>query len=99
MNQPTNQIKQGQKKQLVLQQINEIAFAEKLYVSVLNIYKGKYVIAERFIRTLKSANYKYITSVSKTVYIVKLNELVNKYDNTCHSTIKIKPVNGKKHLY
>ena len=99
MNQPTNQIKYGQKKQLVLQQINEIAFAEKLYVSVLNIYKGKYVTAERFIRILKSANYKYITSVPKTVYIVKLNELVNKYDSTCHSTFKMKPVNGKKHLH
>ena len=33
-----------------------------------------------------------MTSVSKHVYIDKLDEIVNKYNNTYHSTIKIKPV-------
>ena len=40
--------------------------------------EGKPVLAERFIRTLKSKIYKYITSVSKNVYIGKLDDIVNK---------------------
>ena len=40
--------------------------------------EGKPVLAERFIRTLKSKVYKYITSVSKNVYIGKLDDIVNK---------------------
>ena len=50
--------------------------------------EGKYVVTERFIRTLKSNIDKYITSVSKNVYIDKLDDIVNKYNNTYHSTIK-----------
>ena len=36
----------------------------------------KSVAAERFIRTLKSKIYKYMTSVSKNVYIDKLDDIV-----------------------
>ena len=39
--------------------------------------EGKSVVAERFIRTLKTKIYKYMTSVSKDVYIDKLNCTVN----------------------
>ena len=52
--------------------------------------EGKSVAAERFIRTLKSKIYKYMTSVSKNVYSDKLDDLVSKYHSTYHSTIKIK---------
>ena len=51
----------------------------------------KSVVAERFIRTLKNKIYKYITSISKNVCIDKLDDTVNKYNNTCHSTINMKP--------
>ena len=37
----------------------------------------------------------YMTLVSKNVYIDKLADIVNKYNNTYHSTIKIKPVDVK----
>ena len=57
--------------------------------------EGKYVIVERFIRTLKNKIYKYMTSISKNVYIDKLGDIVNKYNNTYHSTIKMKPVDLK----
>ena len=42
--------------------------------------EGKSVIAERFIRTLKNkiCKYKYMTSVLKSVYIDKLDDIVNK---------------------
>ena len=52
--------------------------------------EGKFVVSERFIRTLKNKTYKYMISVSKNVYIDKLDDIVNKYNNTYHSTIKIK---------
>ena len=52
--------------------------------------KGKSVIAEILIRTLKKEVYKYITSTSKNVYIDKLDDIVNKYSNTYHSIIKMR---------
>ena len=61
--------------------------------------EGKYVVAERFIRTLKNKIYKYMTSISKNVYIDKLDDIVNKYNNTYHSTIKMKPVDVKSNTY
>ena len=52
----------------------------------------KPVVAERFIRTLKNKTYKYMTSISKNVYIDKLDDIVNKYNNTYHSTLKMKKI-------
>ena len=40
-----------------------------------------------------------MTSISKNVYIDKLDNIVNKYNNTCQSTIKIKPVDVKSSTY
>ena len=54
--------------------------------------EGKSVVAQRFIRLLKTKIYKYMTSITRNVYIDKLDDIVNKYNNTYHSTIKIKPV-------
>ena len=53
----------------------------------------KSVVAERFIRTLKTKIYKYMTSISKIVCIYKLGDTVNEYNNTYHRTIKMKPDN------
>ena len=61
--------------------------------------KGKSVVAERFIRTLNSKIYKYMTSLSKNVYIDKLDNIVDEYNNTYHTTIKIKPVDVKDNTY
>ena len=59
----------------------------------------KSVVAERFIRTLKSKIYKYMTSISKNVYIDKLDEIVDEYNNTYHTTIKMKPIDVKDNKY
>ena len=59
----------------------------------------KSVVAERFIRTLKNKICKHMTSVSKNVYIDKLDDIVNKYNNTYHSTIKMKPVDVENNTY
>ena len=44
--------------------------------------EGESVVVQRFIRTLKNKIYKYMTSISKNVYIDKLDEIVNKCNNT-----------------
>ena len=61
--------------------------------------EGKSVVAEIFIRTLKNKTYKYMTSVSKNVYVDKLDDIVNEYNNTYHRTITMKPVDVKDDTY
>ena len=61
--------------------------------------EGKSVIAERLIRTLKNNIYKYMTSISKNMYIDKLDDIVRKYNNTYHTSIKRKPVDVKDNTY
>ena len=61
--------------------------------------EGKSVVTERFIRTIKSKIYNYITSISKNVYIDKLDDIVNEYNNTYQTTIKIKPLDVKDNTY
>ena len=61
--------------------------------------EGKSVITERIIRTLKNKIYMYMTSITKNVYIDKLDDIVNKYNNTYHNTTKMKPVDVKSRKY
>ena len=61
--------------------------------------EGKSVVAERFIRTLKSKIYKYMTSISKNVYTNKLDDIVDEYNNTNHTTIKMKLIDVKDNTY
>ena len=61
--------------------------------------KEKSVVSDRFIRTLKNKIYKYMTSISKNVYIDKFDDIVNKYNNTYHSTTKMKAADVKSNTY
>ena len=61
--------------------------------------EGKSVIAERFIRTLKTKIYRFMTSISNNVYINKLDDIVDEYNNTYHRTIKLNPVDVKDNTY
>ena len=61
--------------------------------------EGKSVAAERFIRTLKNKIYRYMTLISTNGYIAKLDNIVNKYNNTYHRKIKLKPVDVKDNTY
>ena len=75
--------------------------------STLN--EGKFVVAARFIRTLKNKIYKYMTSGSKNVYdisfkkclycLYELDDIVNKYNNAYHKSIKMKPTDVKSNTY
>ena len=57
--------------------------------------EGTSVVTERMIKTLKKKIYKYMTWLSRNVYIDKLDYIVSKYRNTYHGTIKMKPINVK----
>ena len=59
----------------------------------------KSVVAERFIKTLKTKIYKYMTSISKNVYIDNLDDIVGEYNNAYHRTIKMKPVDVEDNTY
>ena len=61
--------------------------------------EGKSVAAARFVRSLKTKVYKCMTSISKNVYIDKLEDIVNKYNNSYHRTIKMKPIDVKDNTY
>ena len=59
----------------------------------------KSLVAERFIRIPKNKIYKHMTTVSKNVYFYVLDDIVDKYNNTYHRTIKMKPINVKSDSY
>ena len=61
--------------------------------------EGKLVVSERFIRTSKKEIYKYMTAISKNIYIDKLDDILNEYNNAYHRTIKMKPVDIKDNAY
>ena len=61
--------------------------------------EGKSVVAEIFIRTLKNKILKHMTAISKHVYFEVLNDVVNKYNNTVHRTIKMKSINVTSDYY
>ena len=72
-------------------------------IIMYSIYnEGKSVVVERFIRTLKNKLYKHMTATGKNVYYDVLEDVVNKYNNTKHNTLKMKPKNvkdGNKRIY
>ena len=72
------------------------SFKDFLKINNIEMYstfnEGKSVAPERFIRTLKNKIFKHMTAISKNVYFDVLDDIVNKYNNTVHRTIKVKPI-------
>ena len=56
-------------------------------------------VAEIFIRTLKNKIFEHITAISKNVYFDVLDDIVKKYNNTVHRTIKLKPIDVTSDSY
>ena len=54
--------------------------------------EGKSVVAERFIKTLKNKIFKHMAAIQTDIYFDVLDNIVNKYNNTVHGTIKMKPI-------
>ena len=72
------------------------SFKDFLKINNIEMYstynEGKSVVAERFIRTLKNKIFKHLTAISKNVYFNALDDIVDKYNNTVHKSIKMKPI-------
>ena len=79
------------------------SFKDFLKINNIEMYstynEGKSVVAERFIRTLKNKIFKHMTAISKNVYFDVLDDIVNKYNNTVHRTIKTKPIDVTDDYY
>ena len=61
--------------------------------------KSIVVVAEKFSYNLKNRIYRYMTSLSKNVYIDKLDNKVNKYNSTYHKKIEVKPIGVTSSTY
>ena len=79
------------------------SFKDFLKINNIEMYstynEGKSVVAERFIRTLKNKIFKHMTAISKNIYFNVLDDIVNKYNNTAHRTIKMKPIDVTADFY
>ena len=77
-----------------------ILFLQNNNLEIYSIHnEGKSVVTERFIRTLMNKIYKYMISISKNIYIDKWDDIVNRYNNTYHRTIKMKPADVNLSMY
>ena len=75
-------------------------FLKKNNIEMFSTYNEvKSFVAERFIRTLKSKTFKHMTAVSKNAYFDVLDDIVNKNNNTVHSSIKVKPIDVTSDYY
>ena len=79
------------------------SFKDFLKINNMEMYwtysEGKSVVAERFIKTLKNKFFKHMIAISKNVYFDVLDDIVNKYNNTVHRSIKMKPIDVTSDSY
>ena len=73
---------------------------KKNYIEIYSTHnEGKSLFTKIFIRTLKNKIYKHMTSISKNVFIDKLDDIVDEYNNTYHRIIKMKSTDVKDNTY
>ena len=79
------------------------SFKDFLKINKIEMYstynEGKSVVAERFIRTLKNNMFKHMIAIQQNVYFDVLDDIVDKYNNTVHRTMKIKPIKFTDNYY
>ena len=75
-------------------------FYNKDVKSLIELYstenEEKSSVVERWNRTMKEKMWKYFSANSTSVYIDVLDDLVEQYNNTRHSSIKMTPVEASK---
>ena len=75
------------------------SFSQNNDIEIYSTYNEvKFIVTEKFIRTLENKIYRYMTSISKNAYIDQLDDIVNEYNNT-YRAIKMKPANVKSSTY
>ena len=73
---------------------------KKINIKMYSIYnQGKSVVAEKFIRALKNKIYKHMTAVLNNFYCDVLDDIIKKYNNKVHRTIKMKPIDVTSDSY
>ena len=84
-------------------QVKYGSFKDFLKINKIEMYstynEGKSVVAERFVRTLKNKIFKHMIVSSKNIYFDVLDDIINKYNNTVHKTIKMKPIDVTHDFY
>ena len=79
------------------------SFKDFLKINNIEMYstynEGKSVVAERFNRTLKNKIFKHMTAINQNIYFDLLDDIVDKYNNTVHKTIKMKPIEVTDNYY
>ena len=71
----------------------------EMYSKYSTYNERKFVIVERFIRTLKNKIFKHMTDILNSVYFDVLDDIVNKYNKKVHRTIQMKPVDVTSDSY
>ena len=97
-----NQIKYGliSMKNFTISFFNTIRFLKINNIEIYSTYnEGKSVVDERFIRPLENKIFKRMAAISKNFYFHVLDDIVNKFNNTVHRTIKIKPIDVTSDSY
>ena len=78
-------------------------FKDFLKINNIEMYSTynecKSVVSERFIITLKNKIFKHMKAISKIFYFDVLDDIVNKYNNTVHKIIKMKPIDVRNDSY
>ena len=79
------------------------SFKDFLKINNIKMYstynEGKSVVAKRFIRALKNKIFKHMTAIQQNIYLDVLDDIVDKYNNNVHRTIKIKPIEVRDDYY
>ena len=60
--------------------------------------EGKAVVVERFNRTIKTRMWKYFSANNTYKYVDVLDELIRQYNNSRHTSIKMKPIEASKKI-
>jgi hypothetical protein len=75
------------------------SFLDKNTINMYHTFnEGKAVVIERFNRSLKRIMWKYFTSNNTYTYLNDLPKMLEKYNNTRHSSIKMSPKQASKQL-
>ena len=84
-------------KQFYNKQVQDLLNENNIKLYSTNNYEIKSSVIERFNRNFKNMMYKKFTENNNTIFYI-IDDLVNKYNNKYHSTIKMTPVEGSKKI-
>ena len=79
-------------------QVQDLSNENNIKLYSTNNSEIKSSVVERFNRTFKNILYKKFTENNNTIFYNIIDDLVNKYNNKYHSTIKMTPIEGSKRI-